>query len=250
MWNAVEKLLWSPMRPAENWAQTLVRVAGNLLRWIIGLPIAVGLIGWGFFTFHSWWSDRPYRLNGLEGVEIGMTTTEVTLIKGAPELRRSTGRDLFDPEAGEYLVNWQTGEVRKRSDGDSWNPVASARNKTTGEILIDEGAGWVPVPASMATKEEKSTDELMRFDDLVVFLGGGSEESRRVYRVCLSAPRSYDRVIGVSGSDTEAEVTSHLGQPDSVKIDDDGLGKRSSFERYNLMIRFEKARVVGICVGT
>lgn len=81
---ALGRLLWSPVRASENWAQTLVRVAGNFLRWVIGLPIVVGLLGWGVFSFNSWWKDRPYRLTGLEGVEIGMTPTEVTLIKGAP----------------------------------------------------------------------------------------------------------------------------------------------------------------------
>lgn len=190
VWATLGRLMWSPVRQGENAAQTIVRVIGNLLRWVIGLPIVVGLIGWGVFSFHSWWSERPYRLTGLEGVEIGMTPTEVTLIKGAP----------------------RTSVPEQRDDG-SWS-------------------------------------QGMFFGEQLVIFSGESEDALRVYRICLTEPRYYDRVIGVAGSDTEAEVIRHLGQPDSVSINDDGLRKQSSFERYNLMIVFEKARADTICVGT
>ncbi|MBY9067624.1 hypothetical protein K1X12_11995 [Hyphomonas sp. WL0036] len=263
------RFFWSPVRPSENWAQTLVRVAGNLLRWVIGLPIVAGLIGWGVFSFHSWWSDRPYRLTGLEGVEIGMTPTEVTLIKGAPQLNSFTRKDPLgpanyfdqfdeaDPERDplitktnedHYTVNRNTGEVRKRDNLGTFRKIRSAIN-ADGDILINEGAGWVPLPSSAVEKHQESSIEVMRFDDLAVFFDRDSEGSWHVFRICLTAPRYYDKVIGVSGSDTEAQVVRHLGQPDSVSVDDDGLGKRSSFERYNLLVRFEKARVAGICAG-
>lgn len=183
------KLLWSPIRPGENWAQTLVRVAGNLLRWIIGLPIVVGLLIWGGVAGYGWWSDRPHRISELEGIAIGMTPTDVTLIKGAP---RSSG-----PE--------------ERNDG-----------------------SWV---------------EGMFFDDLLVLLKGPSKDKITVFRVCDTKPKYYDKVLGISGSDSERSVIRHLGEPDEVVIDDDKLGKASHFDRYNLMIRFKKAQVEAICVG-
>ena len=89
----------------------------------------------------------------------------------------------------------------------------------------------------------------MFFGELLVILSGSSQDALRVSRVCQTNPRYYDKVIGVSGSDTEADVIRHLGQPHSVSIDDDGLSKRSFFERYNLMLQFEQARVVAICAG-
>ena len=52
--------------------------------------------------------------------------------------------------SSEYRVNKSTGQVVK-DDGTGWKPVASVRNKTTGEILIDEGNGWQPVPGAQRT---------------------------------------------------------------------------------------------------
>jgi len=48
----------------------------------------------------------------------------------------------------EYAVNKQTGEVLKRDEGGQWTKVQSARNPTSGEILINEGSGWGAVPKS------------------------------------------------------------------------------------------------------
>ena len=190
MLRSLGRLLWSPVRASENWAQTLVRVVGNLLRWIIGLPLLIGLAAWGASSIDSWMSDRPRHISELEGIDIGMTPTEVTLVKGAP----STDGPM-------------------KADDNSWK-------------------------------------QAMVFDDLLVLFKGSSEEALRVSRVCLTAPRAYQEVIGVGGADSEKDVVRHLGQPDSEKIDADGLGKQSYFDQYNLMLRFEKAQVSGICVGT
>jgi hypothetical protein len=84
-WNTVGRLLWSPIRPGENWAQTLVRVAGNLLRWIIGLPVIALLLLWSWFSYSNWSNNRPYWVDEFKGVKIGMTPTDVTLAKGAPD---------------------------------------------------------------------------------------------------------------------------------------------------------------------
>jgi hypothetical protein len=55
--------------------------------------------------------------------------------------------------SGEYRVNKTTGQVIK-DDGTGWKPVASVRNKNTGEILIDEGNGWQPMPGSQRNLTE------------------------------------------------------------------------------------------------
>lgn len=245
---AFGRLLWSPVRPSENWAQTLVRVAGNLLRWVIGLPIVVGLLGWGVFSLHSWWSDRPYRLTGLQGVEIGMTPTEVTLIKGAPKyiipiLAAVAFDDIKPPQEEDWRPPLPEGfmHIREGSDGQ--------------EFLFPDGTPEEVMDATIRKHYQNAAaiDE-MRFenplDAIEVHFDRGSEGASQVSLICLTEPQRFHRVIGVSGSDTEEEVIRHLGQPDSVEIDDNGLSKWSSFERYNLFVRFEKARVVGICVGT
>lgn len=236
---AFGRLLWSPVRPSENWAQTLVRVAGNLLRWVIGLPILVGLLGWGVFSFHNWWKDRPYRLTGLEGVEIGMTPTEVTLIKGAPKyiipiLAEVAFAEIkFTPEKRARLAEMKLELFELKRQRAAMSTAQEA-----------------PAPAALAAPPPPGADELMSFDDVEVYFDRSSEGASQVARICLSQLAYSNGVIGIAGTNTEAEVIRHLGQPDSVSINDDGLSKWSSFERYNLTVWFKKARVYDICVGT
>ena len=135
-------------------------------------------------------SIKPGEVHGLEGIEIGMSPTDVTLIMGSP--------------------------------------------KTNGPTLQDDGL-W---------------QQAMAFDDLFVLFRGSSDSSLTVYRVCLDHPRYYKGVIGVSGADAEDHVIRRLGKPDKVIVADDGLSKFSYYEKYNLMLRFVRARVAAICVGT
>jgi hypothetical protein len=97
--------------------------------------------------------------------------------------------------------------------------------------------------------DDGSWSQGMFFGDLLVILSGRSQEQLRVSRICQTDPRPYHNVIGVSGSEAEADVIRHLGQPDTVRVDEDGLAKRSFFDRYNIVIGFERARVTVICVG-
>lgn len=244
-------LFWTPLRPAENWAQTLVRVAGNLLRWIIGLPVVVGLIGWGVFSLYNWWADRPYHLTGLEGVEIGMTMTDVTLLKGAPTSSTNRFQQYVTPRppADTQFVTQRERTSQALPQGMPEEEREERRRQLLArrtELLADQTMTnwWENSPI---VPQERA----MTFGGgLLVTFSGMSEDAWRVSRVCQTNPNYWEKLIGVSRGDAEADVTRHLGQPDSIRIDDDGLSKLSFFEDYNLTIRFERARVVGYCVGT
>ncbi len=95
-------LLWSPIGANENWAQTLVRVTGNLLRWVIGIPaLAVAAIA-AWFALQNWADSRPVKPKSIQvmnGLSVGMTKDEVTVAKGKPDLERPPEED----ENGEVL---------------------------------------------------------------------------------------------------------------------------------------------------
>ena len=252
---AFGRLLWSPVRPSENWAQTLVRVAGNLLRWVIGLPIVVGLLGWGVFSLHSWWSDRPYRLTGLEGVEIGMTPTEVTLIKGAPKyITPILAEVAFDEIKPALEEEWTPPDPPNEEIGavaGVWTPPSIIEGPDGQEFWFPSGTPDEVISATIREYYQGVVAiEMMSFDDIEVYFDRSSEGASLIARICLTQLAYSDGVIGIAGMNTEAEVIRHLGQPDSVSINDDGLSKWSSFERYNLTVRFKKARVYDICAGT
>lgn len=284
MWATLGRLMWSPLRQNENAAQTLVRVTGNLLRWIVGLPFILGLIAFAGFSFNQWWQDRPYRLTGLEGIEIGMTPTEVTLIKGAPQLNTLIGKDLpngaqsvqtpettprdsytnqssaaaqAEPSASGSYAEYRAEREARRQQANAAETNRFARYRDPQGVEAERARRRF---ATTSTAEPQ-TDfdgqgfsgdyeiEVMRFDELTVFFIRRPGTSFRVLRVCAWAPRPWDSVIGVSGADTEEQVIRHLGQPDAVRVDDAGLSKWSSFDRYNLDVQFEKALVKSVCVG-
>lgn len=83
--NTFRRLIWSPPRPSENWAQTLVRVIGNLVRWAIAVPAVFGLGIWGAVSLLQWLEDRPVFVSEYDDIAIGMTPIEVTLLKGKPD---------------------------------------------------------------------------------------------------------------------------------------------------------------------
>jgi hypothetical protein len=205
-----------------------------------------------------------------------MTPTEVTLIKGAPKyitpVLAEVAFDEIKPALEEEwtpLTEEQEFKFRLRAEREAAaaahradEQLASLSRFKSESIPIIEGPDgqefWFPsgTPDEVisATIREYYQGvvaiELMRFDDVQVYFDRSSEGASQVARICLSQLAYSDGVIGIAGMNTEAEVIRRLGQPDSVSVNDDGLFKWSYFGRYNLVVRFEKARVVGICVGT
>ena len=80
-------LLWSPVKEGETWALTFVRVAGNLIRWIVIFPAVLLAIGLGIYAVYLWNDSRPVELNEMRDVVIGMSPDDVTVAKGAPGFR-------------------------------------------------------------------------------------------------------------------------------------------------------------------
>ena len=102
-------LLWSPVKERETWALTLVRVTGNLLRWIVGLPAIIAILIAIGLAINSWYSGRPVELDTIKGVSIGMSPDQVTVAKGNPSNRtgpsiRTDGTYKSSMEYGGLLV--------------------------------------------------------------------------------------------------------------------------------------------------
>lgn len=89
----------------------------------------------------------------------------------------------------------------------------------------------------------------MIYDRMVITLRGSSENSLSVERVCDYNHSPYTSFIGISGSDSESSVQKRLGKPSREVIHEDGLTKDLEFARYNVMIRFQQAKVQAFCVG-
>ena len=104
----LSQLLWSPVRENETWALTFVRVTGNLLRWIIGIPVIVILAFLGYFQLQQIESNRPKPIEHLEKmarISIGMTPDEVTVSNGEPD-RRTQPEILEGEERYSFLMRY------------------------------------------------------------------------------------------------------------------------------------------------
>lgn len=114
------------------------------------------------------------------------------------------------------------------------------------EVTRVKGAGFKLEPTRRA---DGSWDQMIVIGDLLVLLDGPSEDDLTVHRVCETEPGYETDVNGIKGWESEKSVLRRLGRPTMEVADEDGPGKSSYFERYNLMIRFSQSRVRGICVG-
>jgi hypothetical protein len=198
-----------------------------------------------------------------------MTPTEVTLIKGGPQRIIPSLAEVAI--TGPVIVEGPDGQEFEFPEGTSPGIISNTVRKfyadrsvyrwiTESQLVIEnpKGRTFLFPPFTLeevinATIKEHEQGagafEQMKFDHLEVNFDRGPEGTSLVSQVCLRELKHYNKVIGVSGSDTEADIIRHLGQPDTVKVDEDGLAKRSFFDRYNIVIGFERARVTVICVG-
>lgn len=102
-------LLWSPVKEGETWALTFVRVAGNLIRWLVIFPAILFALALAGFGIYYWFDNRPAELNEVDGVRIGMTLDDVTVAKGEPEHKsnpelQENGSVTLDMRYGQTLI--------------------------------------------------------------------------------------------------------------------------------------------------
>lgn len=78
---------------------------------------------------------------------------------------------------------------------------------------------------------------------------GGAVSDLSVLGVCESGTYSNSKLFGIGTGTPEEEVIEHLGQPDSESIDKKGLFKIMNFKEWNANFKFERGRVIELCVS-
>lgn len=116
-------LLWSPVKDGETWALTFVRIAGNLIRWLVIFPAIVFAVILAGYGIHQWYDNRPSELTAIEGIAIGMTPDEVTVSKGTPRFRR----DPETEEDGQVKIAMAYADIFIIFEGDDENSLIVVR---------------------------------------------------------------------------------------------------------------------------
>jgi hypothetical protein len=140
--------------------------------------------------------------------------------------------------SGEYRVNKTTGQVIK-DDGTGWKPVASVRNKKTGEILIDEGNGWQPMPGSQRNLTE----------DRGMMLA--SERANTAFR--SNQPIAKDDLARLSKPDFSTAAMARLPAPTMTPQQLDAFDAEQAAQSERLRVPDNDAKerfVIGSNIGT
>ena len=140
--------------------------------------------------------------------------------------------------SGEYRVNKTTGQVIK-DDGTGWKPVASVRNKNTGEILIDEGNGWQPMPGS---QRDLTEDRGMML---------ASERANTAFR--SNQPIAKDDLARLSKPDFSTAAMARLPAPTMTPQQLDAFDAEQAAESERLRVPDNDAKerfVIGSNIGT
>jgi len=102
---------WLYIATRDRWRWR--RIVTVLISGTLGMAASVALGIWGYTE----WRDRPYPMNELNGIRLGMTEQDVRFYKGAPS---SSSKDKWtyevrdykgDPELS-YVVNFEDGKVQ------------------------------------------------------------------------------------------------------------------------------------------
>lgn len=107
-----------------------------------------------------------------------------------------------------YAVNPSTGQVM-RNDGSGWSKVKSAKN-AQGDILINEGGSWIPVPKGGQAREPMTRKDVVPLMAREGLEWGTSDESEGVRRT-MGLPKWADKAINATPMGTFANIGMGVG---------------------------------------
>lgn len=140
-------LFWDGVKPGENWAQTLVRVAGNLFRTFITLSLLfvlyLGMLDWVdalpsetdkaltkievdiVHDTESCTTERPIRLSVINNSERPLTNVVVEVSARQPDFSTSALVTGYDSETNRYVSNHRRTFTAIIQPGEGWRLCAN-----------------------------------------------------------------------------------------------------------------------------
>jgi hypothetical protein len=92
----------------------------EIAKWLVGLPVTLGIVGSLLFWAHSVYEKRPVKQVEFEKINLDATPSDIKFIKGEPIAKHSSNtRWIFDAHSGAaepgdavVIVQFKDGKVR------------------------------------------------------------------------------------------------------------------------------------------
>lgn len=128
--------IWSSYRSNENWAQTLVRVFGNLFRIAVTLVLLIVLIAIGFFAWDSYKSSQPKPSDAVSVYVENRTTSKARNDDGSPFCTEEYPLLVFIYNRSDKAITSIVLQLTARREGSSTNTLGYADKEITVDKII------------------------------------------------------------------------------------------------------------------